>query len=217
MTRFFNDADLSLVLCVCWAIWNSQNSVIWSNRFKTPVETWFAAKRTLDDWQNTQEKAPQAVKQARVRKWQPPDHGWIKVNINAATQVNGEFTGVALVVRDDRGSFLAARNNYVIGSLSPKVAEAMAIKEALSWIQDKSWDHVVCESDSLEVVQAIQASSYEDFTSFGAMIDNIKQNIESWSGVCRVSAVPRSANTAAHVLAQATRHSDCIGEWSLVL
>lgn len=41
--------------------------------------------------------------------------------------------------------------------MSGEFAEAMAIKEALSWIKEKNWSHVQLESDSLVIVQAIRS------------------------------------------------------------
>lgn len=211
--RLFNDMDVCMILVVCWAIWNSRNSVIWANKFKTPAATWFAAKRTLGDWQNAQEKREQGARIARPRIWKPPDLGWIKVNIDAATNVDDAFTGVAFVARDEHGRFVAARNSRIVGLFSPRVAEAIAFKEALSWIQAEGWTHVCCEGDSLDVVHAIESAFLLDLTSFGAVINDIKTLVRSWRGNCGVAAVPRTANSAAHCLAQATRNPVSVGAW----
>ncbi|KAJ8773951.1 hypothetical protein K2173_009382 [Erythroxylum novogranatense] len=73
------------------------------------------------------------------------------------------------------------------GRLSAKSAEAIAIREVLSWVNLQNWDRVIIESDAKIVVQAINDDSYEDSSSFG--------------------------NSVAHVLATGALFTSGLGEW----
>ncbi|KAJ8749029.1 hypothetical protein K2173_013473 [Erythroxylum novogranatense] len=109
--------------------------------------------------------------------------------------------------------FLAVKTGRFRGMFLPIVAEALAIKEALSWVQGKGWSNVICESDSLTVVHNNVESDSLDFTSFGALVDDIKMLLIQFQGNCRVVALPRQAYMAAHELAQAIRIDEFVGEW----
>ncbi|KAJ8768806.1 hypothetical protein K2173_023710 [Erythroxylum novogranatense] len=135
----FNSKDVCLAMCVCNAIWDARNSVIWANKFPNPTNVWFVANRTLDAWKNAQTtKQPQGSGKV-LQKWVKPEAGWIKINTDVATDVGDSGTGIAMVFRDDRGSFLVAKNSIITGTFSPKTAEAIVVKEVLSWLMDKSW------------------------------------------------------------------------------
>lgn len=69
------------------------------------------------------------------RTWRKPGEGWIKINTDAACMMDTNQVGVGCVVRDEHGSFLRARCNKVQGRLQPREAEAISLKEALSWMK----------------------------------------------------------------------------------
>ncbi|KAJ8756330.1 hypothetical protein K2173_025142 [Erythroxylum novogranatense] len=213
MLLLFNNSDASLALGVCYAIWNARNAIVWNSRIQNPLGTWFAARRTQDEWRNAQESVTNVQQGVKVVKWQKPSPGWVKINLDAATNVHSDSTGVAMIVRDDHGNFLAAKNMCLLGSFTPKVAEAMALKEALSWLQDKGWEQVVCESDCLEVIQAVINRDWQDLTSFGAIIDDIRRLQAQSRQQIHFNVVKRSGNCVAHSLDQATRLCSNVGEW----
>lgn len=50
---------------------------------------------------------------------------------------------------------MEARSLFNAGVVSPEMAEAIAMKEALSLIKTHTWEPVVVEADCLAVVQAV--------------------------------------------------------------
>ena len=94
------------------------------------------------------------------------------------------------------------------GVVSPELAEAMGMREALSWIKKKAWDKVTIETDCVTVVQALR-SSISMYSYFGSLISECKS---LWNDVknIKILFVKRSANSVAHVLARAFCHvADC--------
>ncbi|CAH9089593.1 unnamed protein product [Cuscuta epithymum] len=87
-----------------------------------------------------------------------------------------------------------------VGECLPCEAEALAIREALSWIKTAGWSNVDVESDALQLTRAIQSKGNE--SAFGIIVDDINEISASITGI-EFSHVKRSANRAAHDLAKA--------------
>lgn len=85
------------------------------------------------------------------------------------------------------------------GQVRPELAEAVAVKEALSWVKDKQWREVVIETDCLVVVQAIR-SKVPMTSPFGSIIMECRSLVVELN--TEVLFVHRSANMAAHFIAR---------------
>lgn len=88
------------------------------------------------------------------------------------------------------------------GHVSPGVAEAIGVREALSWIKKKGWKKVVLEMDCLVVVQSIR-SEVLMLSYYGRIISECKHLLLGLNFVSLVF-VRRSANRVAHLLARAS-------------
>jgi ribonuclease HI len=84
-------------------------------------------------------------------------------------------------------------------------AEALGIREALTWVQNNygAATSIEVESDCLQAVQAIN-SRHANNTEFGSIIVMCR-SLLSLRNNCKVSYVRRQANRVAHSLAQAAR------------
>lgn len=71
--------------------------------------------------------------------WVKPKQNSVKVTVDAATFKDQEACGICLIVRDDSGSILQARSKFFQHAVEPEMAEIMAIKEALSWLDHMNW------------------------------------------------------------------------------
>lgn len=142
-------------------------------------------------------------------QWVPPPHGRLKCNVDAAISGNGVAFGV--VLRDADGRFIAACNGSLLCDKDPYVAEAMAVKEALTWLKSRGFQHIILESDYLNLCTAFNSLSL-DFSYVGLIIEQCKFIVSDIGDVV-VCHVRRSANHIAHVLAQATGSSTILGVW----
>ncbi|XP_030502854.2 uncharacterized protein LOC115718027 [Cannabis sativa] len=136
-------------------------------------------------------------------RWIKPETNTIKLNVDAAIFEKEEQYGFGIVARDHFGNCLEARAGCFGGVYSAAVIEALGIKEALSWIKTKNWDHVVVETDSLVTVQAIRSSQIMGST-FGLVIQDCRSALLSLPNV-NLYFVKRSANRAAHYVARQSR------------
>lgn len=93
----------------------------------------------LAEWRKAQEEEirGRVHVQTRSKQWCKPPDGWIKINKDAACRQGEEHIGVGCVVRNDMRDFLGAHTNVIRSLLIAREAEALSLKEALSWM--KSW------------------------------------------------------------------------------
>lgn len=78
----------------------------------------------------------QVHKQNQVCKWRPPQDGVLKINVDASFIKNSLTSIVGMVLRDHTASFLAGKNLSFATPDTAFEAEALSIREALSWIKE---------------------------------------------------------------------------------
>uniref|UniRef100_A0A803PTW6 Uncharacterized protein n=1 Tax=Cannabis sativa TaxID=3483 RepID=A0A803PTW6_CANSA len=84
------------------------------------------------------------------------------------------WSGVGVVVRDDKGLFIEGFARVFNEASNSALAEAMRVREALSWLKKRRWQQVFVETDCLTVVQALR-SHVKMISLFGMVVyDYIK-------------------------------------------
>lgn len=100
-----------------------------------------ASFNLLADWTRAREEDVKHKVQLRSgpRTSTKPPTGWIKINVDATC--SQEMVGLGCVIRDEEGNFLRARCSTLSYTMNPKEAEAMSLREGLSWT--KEWRNQV--------------------------------------------------------------------------
>ncbi|XP_074374107.1 uncharacterized protein LOC141714488 [Apium graveolens] len=172
----------SLVHCsyarLCWSLVNVDAQVGLYSDFKT----WMG---------NVADAKKQAVN---------PQPNAVKVLVDAAVFEDKDAVGFGLIARDSEGALIQAKSIIRKNSVSPVLAEAMAIKEALSWIDEMHWQESTVVSDCLVVVQAIRSKTPMR-SQFGSVIEECRSQLRRLNKVS-LYHVKRSANMVAHQLAR---------------
>ncbi|XP_021627043.1 uncharacterized protein LOC110625723 [Manihot esculenta] len=127
--------NASLILMICWALWHNRNNVVWKVQDRTTSGVFFMALNFLQQWRGP-------------------------VLILPAAPIFS--LGFGCVVRDANGRFMAAKAGFFCSQMEVKCAEAMAFREALSWIKECRWDQVLFESDAQVLVVSINSVSLDD-------------------------------------------------------
>ncbi|CAI9773810.1 unnamed protein product [Fraxinus pennsylvanica] len=204
-----------LIGMTCWAIWTNRNEVVWQSRSYTVMKVIANSKGFLHQWREVHQPAatPSRIpKPLDFAKWYPPADGSLKINTDAAIFENQGGAGFGLVIRDSRGSFVAAKIIPVRGITDPLIAEALGVREALSWLKVRFPAVQIIEMDSLLVYNALQ--KYEvDNSYFGLLIEECRFLALDMPNV-KFSWVRRSANQVAHTLAKAASSFHDTIEWS---
>lgn len=120
--------------------------------------------KMYSEWIDAKKKQSVTVSQARPvevnsgNRWHCPEVWGVKVNVDASVFPNARNFSVGMVAMDHLGSYVAGKVSCFPMAASVFEAEAIGIRQALSWIKDESFNigQVVVESDSLLSVKAIQ-------------------------------------------------------------
>ncbi|KAK9107449.1 hypothetical protein Syun_023460 [Stephania yunnanensis] len=127
----------------------------------------------------------------RPINWQRPSDGYVKCNVDASVFADKGVSSYGEILRDGLGNFVAALAGSFEGIFEPTVAEAIGVREALSWLKGIGENQVIVETDALQVVHAIKGGR-ADSSYFGGIIDECKLMLMDLRSY-KVSFVRRSA------------------------
>lgn len=141
--------------------------------------------------------------------WECPTEGMVKINTDVATFTDSNRFSFSMLAHDHHGELLEAYASCRQGNMDPVIAEAIGIREALSWVKGKEWSEVVMETDCLTVVHAMRCSSTR-LSYLGRVIDDCKLLLSQLhERNITLNFVKRSANKVAHHIA---RHTSSIAD-----
>ncbi|KAK0581716.1 hypothetical protein LWI29_017094 [Acer saccharum] len=86
------------------------------------------ASNFLDEWLSGQPSAG-PVLSGRIKdvKWNPPEVGSWKLNVDAATLYKYRSIGLGIIIRNGLGGVSAAKSTHLKAMYSPIIAEALAV------------------------------------------------------------------------------------------
>ena len=189
--------DLEILFATAWAIWFNRNQVVHEAKCSPHSLIWNLAKRTREDYKNAalynyvQQLAPDVG-------WAAPPPDVYKINVDGATAGCGGRSTVGVIIRDCRGMVLAASCKVLNGNYDAAITEAFAMDEGIRLAAVLELQHIVVESDSARVVEAINESNCNG--EYGMVIQGsleLLRAFRSWF----VRYLKRDYNRAAHELA----------------
>ncbi|XP_074369771.1 uncharacterized protein LOC141711268 [Apium graveolens] len=193
-------------ITLCWAIWRARNDLVWNQKFSSINKiVAAAAKQYLTQWTIAQSRSSSTLLQPQsngdgVTSWAKPQPNTVKVSVDAAIFEDRSEADFGMVARDSDGRLIEAKVLTESKCTSPVLAEAIAVKEALSWIDQTKWLSVTLESDCLVVVQAIRSVTPMR-SHFGVIISECRSFMQRLNNV-QLLFVKRFANMVAHQLAK---------------
>ncbi|KAL9451862.1 hypothetical protein AB3S75_013441 [Citrus x aurantiifolia] len=209
----------NLIAMICWKLWMRRNDKFWNNKTCTMSHVLNSAGHYLFQWQATRmqsifydDGSNQGCHGAVC--WEKPLPGWLKCNVDAATFMAQGKVSYGGIIRNSEGAFMAACCAFVVGCFGARDAEALGVREVLSWIKCRQLSCIVVEMDCFQVFKAF-TENYSCPNGYGLILDDCRALSHSIGDV-RFSFVRRSANTAAHAAARVGRSLSGFGEWSHV-
>ncbi|KAL8156414.1 hypothetical protein AgCh_001488 [Apium graveolens] len=201
-----------MVGLMCWSLWTRRNKWVWERVHMSAFGIKAMALNLVADWKRARasEGANRSVTTEHCKTWVKPPEGWIKINIDASFCAGGSNVGIGCVARDSRGRFLRARCNVLHGTAQVREAEACSLKEALEWIRGWRTEKCIFESDAKLLVDAFQRDRGR--SNFDTIVETCSSSLKHFKEVSIVFA-SRSANSVAHVLAQAAYSMSGPTEW----
>jgi hypothetical protein len=108
-----------------------------------------------------------------VRPWSPPAVGSIQLNVDAALFATSRRFGAGVIARNHLGECIVALGDSAQEVVVPELAEALAVRLALSLANDEGMINIVIASHYLSVIQRI-LSSNRDRSACEVVIEDIK-------------------------------------------
>lgn len=135
------------IVTMCWAIWESRNSLVWNQKKPSVNNVVTSMKQYLTEWNSTQLNTTQALYQFvehgdGAQAWVRPLINEVKITVHAGTFAQNSSYGVDLLARNGDGEVrevLLAKSERYQGDVRPDFAEGVALKQALSWCKLNEW------------------------------------------------------------------------------
>lgn len=213
-----DDEDWNFFIFCLWEIWNQRNSLIRGEKEATPVEIIDFVYRYREEYRSAQGgfllsgNCVNFHGRSRLRpKWNPPPHGWMKINCDAALDLHSGMAGVGIICRNEAGCVIecAALRKSVVCSVA--TLEAMAVLDGLKMARRLGAMNVVVESDSEIVIRSLNLKT-KDCAPHGHFTEAAVEMAKEFSNIsfCFVS---RLSNGAAHKLARSCLTTPDCKQW----
>ncbi|RAL49766.1 hypothetical protein DM860_002057 [Cuscuta australis] len=120
---------------IIYSIWTARNKAVWEGWVPSVAGCWKTAKCMVEAWCQTWNNPMQ-----QRRRRQPPQrrHDAFTCYIDGGFKSDTKEATFGFVLYEPGGNFVKAINGKLNFCLNPLMAEALALKEALTWIKDKS-------------------------------------------------------------------------------
>nr|GMD40824.1 Transposon TX1 uncharacterized [Ipomoea batatas] len=128
--------------------------------------------------------------------WRPLEKDCLKMNVDAFVRIDANTVGFGWVVRDWLGHFVAAGVVDREGACLAREAEALAMREALSWLKNANFDNFILETDAKLLLDHI---STDNWTPYGLILQDIRHLFSQFSNAI-FHFVKRYANFVAQHL-----------------
>lgn len=189
-----DEEELHLVTVVARLIWLRRNNVVFGGAFMSPVHILEAAASQLENFSKVEKgrrmESPKKPAPSIV-KWRKPSPGWIKLNWDAAIDIECQKMGIGIIARDHSGAVLAAVSASRPRVTDPTTAEAIAAWKMAEVCVTLGYSKVILEGDSLEVVNSMQVDG-SCWSRYGTMINDAKvllNSIQEWK-FCHTGEAP---------------------------
>lgn len=171
-------------------------AIEWSSKH---INDWKNAVLVVQSEQAGRNRHNRTVQQGEV-KWQPPEEGQLKLNVDASVVPESSYFSVGMVLRDQNGVYLRGNTMKFPSNVTAFEAEVVGLHEALLKMASNGSQPIIVETDSLLVVQALQ-NRRKYRLEVGTILEACQGILSSKSNL-RVSHVKRLANKAAHLMAR---------------
>ena len=149
---------MKFLVAILWMTWNARNSWLFKGKKDNPQILVSMAEAVMEAYQRTQIPAAAHIGNQRSlihKAWNPPQRGYFKVNVDAATNSEKQISGLGAVIRDENGNVIAVAIKVSKYFGEAAYAEVEAIDWGLQIADRASLNLLVVESDAQEVVKLV--------------------------------------------------------------
>ncbi|XP_058185657.1 uncharacterized protein LOC131302880 [Rhododendron vialii] len=147
--------------------------------------------------------------------WKIPEEGLIKINVDAAISKATSTIGTGAIARNANGSILGIFTKSYEGLTSPRLAEAMAIRNGMNLGVALNVGRVLIESDAESIVRSCSMSKNPP-SDIAVLVQDCLALKDSFQ-LCDFNFVKRDCNRAAHACAKKALSCSLSGLWTTTL
>ena len=225
------ETQRSLLLMLLWRIWHVHNELT-HNKPAPPAES---SRRFLCSYMDTlmyikQHPTADVVKgketvsyisvsnqdkhmgdgRKKIRKkWQPPEEGRMKLNVDGA-YANDGTAGAGMILRDYTGAVIFAASRQIRVGIDALDSELATMEEGLALALHWTPDAFTLESDCVEAIKLLDVRS-PNASIYASRISVIRELIRERD--IQVAQISRDANKASHELARLGRVQGRTAVW----
>ncbi|XP_073360719.1 uncharacterized protein [Aegilops tauschii subsp. strangulata] len=155
-----------MIATACWYMWWERRKIAREEAVQTPARSAQAIAAIVTNY-------VRSVKNPKIRRhgWEKPREGFVKLNIDAAFNLETETGATGAVLRDNNGMFIAASSCGIAHVADASWAEARALRDGLILAGQTGCNQVLVNSDCMDVVETMNeggrssspaAAVYED-------------------------------------------------------
>jgi len=194
--------DLVRLIVTMWSVWYARRQAIHENIFQSPLLTYNYVERFIADLEpaipNVQKKIGVP---AQTPRWILPPEGVMKINVDAAlSKIFLHIVTVAVIARDEAGTFLGASAIVMEGVSDLETVETLACREGLALVSDLMLRKVRIANDCATIVKNMRGLG---MSPYGHIIREIKAGMASFALV-EVVYESRNSKGDAHRLAKSS-------------
>ncbi|XP_019154646.1 PREDICTED: uncharacterized protein LOC109151183 [Ipomoea nil] len=199
-TSIYNAEQRGRICGLLYDIWTARNEAVWDGYLPMPgvVVRRFTVK--WNSWTTVEQQrriTPRAHEPASTATML--DDG-VVCHVDAGFNGPTQAPAYGFVVHEKDGTFVAAGNGPLICPYDPLLAEAMAMREVLSWLRENGYSRILVCSDSLVLVSSLKhARSFR--TYFGNVLLDCNRLLSAMTRSV-VIHVRRGELQDAHVMAK---------------
>ncbi|KAM3241082.1 hypothetical protein ACQJBY_054237 [Aegilops geniculata] len=183
-----------------YAIWLARNDTRDGKRIE---EANMVARRVaalMEEWKKVRGQTETSTPPTQRARWEPPESGWLKANVDGAMSRSRQGGGGGVVFRDEDGAFRGADAVFLPDITSAEVAELLACMRAVELALQRGVPKLHLETDCLNVARKLNEQD-RNLSSVGILVEEIKMMATNL-GEFRATWVRREANKAAHEIAR---------------
>ncbi|XP_059441727.1 uncharacterized protein LOC132174030 [Corylus avellana] len=161
-------------------IWQRRNCILHGGKFTHPIVVANLARDRLLQFSqaNTLVINCGDLGAAETKtKWQAPP-GFYKVNWDIALSTVNNCMGIGVIVRDERGHVLAAKNQTIHATHESVTGEALAALHAAEFCRELGFFEILLKGDSMSVVKAIGENT-QNWLKYGQIMEDTKMVLRS--------------------------------------
>ncbi|KNA21863.1 hypothetical protein SOVF_039330 [Spinacia oleracea] len=139
-------------------MWKTRNDLLFQNICLSPDVCCTKATDMLQEYHKVW-ISPSTSPSARTNaKWEPPNQGVLKVNFDAAINLDYGRVGIGIVTRDMQGKVVFASSKTLLQRWGPEMGEAAAALVAIKVAKEQGWKDIVLEGDACTIIRALKGS-----------------------------------------------------------